>query len=106
MATENQRALVWFRVDLRLHDNPALHAAIKSGYNIIPFYLWAPEDEGPFGIAGTACEVWVEESLKDLSNSIREKGSKLVLRRGTDYVEDVTQTVRELDCKALYFNRY
>ena len=39
-------ALVWFRQDLRLADNPALTAAIERGYPVIPVYIWAPEEEG------------------------------------------------------------
>ena len=30
--------LVWLRNDLRLHDNPALHAAAETGRPILPVY--------------------------------------------------------------------
>ena len=39
-------ALVWFRQDLRLSDNPALAAALERGGPVIPVYIWAPEEEG------------------------------------------------------------
>jgi len=32
-------AIVWFRQDLRLADNPALLAAIESGRTILPVYI-------------------------------------------------------------------
>ena len=42
-------ALVWFRHDLRLDDNPALHAALDAGYTPVPVYVHAPEEEGELG---------------------------------------------------------
>jgi len=38
--------LVWFRVDLRLADNPALAAAATRGARVLPVFIWAPEEEG------------------------------------------------------------
>ncbi|MXW55291.1 MAG: deoxyribodipyrimidine photo-lyase, partial [Gemmatimonadales bacterium] len=31
--------VVWFRRDLRLHDNPALAAAAKSGRPVVPLFV-------------------------------------------------------------------
>lgn len=39
-------AIVWFRHDLRLADNPALRAACKRGGPVLPLFIWAPEEEG------------------------------------------------------------
>ncbi|HXK06675.1 MAG TPA: deoxyribodipyrimidine photo-lyase/cryptochrome family protein [Verrucomicrobiae bacterium] len=39
-------ALVWFRQDLRLSDNPALAAMLERGFPVIPVFVWAPEEEG------------------------------------------------------------
>ena len=38
--------LIWFRRDLRLDDNPALHAAARRGGPIVPVYVHAPEEDG------------------------------------------------------------
>ncbi|HDS1076036.1 TPA: deoxyribodipyrimidine photo-lyase, partial [Stenotrophomonas maltophilia] len=32
-------ALVWFRRDLRLQDNPALQAALDAGHDVVPVYV-------------------------------------------------------------------
>jgi deoxyribodipyrimidine photolyase len=40
--------VVWFRLDLRLHDNPALLAATQQRVPIIPTFIWAPEEEDPW----------------------------------------------------------
>ena len=39
-------ALLWFRQDLRLSDNPALAAALERRSPVIPVFIWAPEEEG------------------------------------------------------------
>ncbi len=41
-------ALVWFRRDLRLTDNPALHRAASECERVIPVYLHAPQEEMPW----------------------------------------------------------
>jgi deoxyribodipyrimidine photolyase len=33
--------IVWLRRDLRLADNPALHAAAASGRPVLPVFIWA-----------------------------------------------------------------
>lgn len=43
-----ETALVWFRRDLRTYDNPALVAALQAAKNVIPVFIWAPEEEGQF----------------------------------------------------------
>lgn len=38
-------ALVWFRRDLRLTDNPALLTALTGADRIVPVYIHDPDDE-------------------------------------------------------------
>ena len=45
-------ALVWFRRDLRLTDNPALAAAIDAAQRIVPVYIHDPGSENPWPIGG------------------------------------------------------
>src|SRR5947209_1695153 len=44
--------LVWFRLDLRLADNPALLAAVKRGGPIVPVFIHAPDEEAPWEPGG------------------------------------------------------
>jgi deoxyribodipyrimidine photo-lyase len=74
-------SIVWFRQDLRLDDNPALKAAAASGDAVIPVFIWAPREENPWA-PGAASRWWLQQSLQTLSNALREKGSRLVIRRG------------------------
>lgn len=69
-------ALVWFRNDLRLADNPALRAALESGYTPVPIYIHAPDEEGEWP-PGTASNAWRHRSLAALDADLRDRGSRL-----------------------------
>ena len=74
-------SLVWFRQDLRLHDNPALAAAVRRGGPVIPVFVWAPEEERPWA-PGRASRWWLARSLAALDAELRQRGSRLIVRRG------------------------
>jgi deoxyribodipyrimidine photo-lyase len=61
--------IIWFRQDLRLHDNPALSAAIQSGAPIIPVYILDDENAGAWKMGG-ASRVWLHHSLHALNKSL------------------------------------
>jgi deoxyribodipyrimidine photo-lyase len=69
-------ALVWFRNDLRLADNPALEAAIDAGYAPLPVYIHAPDEEGEWA-PGAASDAWRDRSLAALDADLRARGSQL-----------------------------
>ena len=50
-------ALVWFRNDLRLADNPALQAALDAGYAPVCVHVHAPSEEGEW-MPGAASNAW------------------------------------------------
>ena len=51
-------AIVWFRRDFRLADNPALTAAAESDHSILPVYIHDPEAEGDWA-PGSASQWWL-----------------------------------------------
>jgi len=73
--------IVWFRQDLRLKDNPALHAAVETGQPVIPVYIWSPEEEGDWA-PGAASKWWLHQSLQALAADLESRGSRLILARG------------------------
>ena len=77
----NQRAIVWFRKDLRLSDHPALDAALQGGMEIIPVFVW-DEKEGGSWSPGAASRWWLHYSLESLGSSISKAGGELLLVRG------------------------
>ena len=72
--------IVWLRRDLRLSDQPAIAEAARKG-PVIPVYIL--DDETPRHRAmGGASRWWLHHSLESLDAALREKGSRLILRRG------------------------
>lgn len=75
-----QPVLLWLRRDLRLSDQPALAAAVEEG-PVIPVYVL--DDDAPRDWKmGGASRWWLHHSLTHLNEGLREKGSRLILRRG------------------------
>lgn len=74
-------ALVWFRNDFRLADNPALQAALRAGLVPVPVYLHAPGEEGDWR-PGAASDAWRHRSLQALAADLEARGSRLQVFRG------------------------
>jgi deoxyribodipyrimidine photo-lyase len=96
-------AICWLRLDLRLADNPALHAAIQRGGAVVPAFIWAPEQEGDWP-PGAASRWWLHQSLSALDESLRELGSRLIIRRGPTR-EALRALAQETGAAAVYWNR-
>lgn len=72
--------ILWLRRDLRLGDHAALLAAVQAG-PVIPIYIL--DDETPkHRKMGGASRWWLHHSLNSLDRALRDKGSRLILRRG------------------------
>ena len=96
-------ALIWFRRDLRLDDNPALQAALRAGHVPVPVYIHAPEEEAPWA-PGAASHAWLHRSLLALDADLRARGSRLVIRRG-DSLSEIEKLIAETRAEALHWNR-
>ena len=79
-------AIVWFKTDLRLHDNETLVRAIEQSDEIIPVYCFDEAHfkttEFGFEKTGNIRTQFLLESLADLDKSLRELGSGLIIVRG------------------------
>ncbi len=69
-------SLLWLRQDLRLHDQPALVAAIADGA-VIPVYIFDSADQ-----MGAAQQWWLHHSLAALAADLAKLGAPIILRRG------------------------
>jgi len=96
-------ALVWFRNDLRLSDNPALLAAAASGRPVLAVYVLDDSNAGDWAMGG-ASRWWLHHSLVRLSADIEALGGTLILKRG-DAREVIPALVSEHSIEAVYWNR-
>ncbi len=96
-------AIVWFRQDLRLQDNPALHAAIARGGGIVPLFVLDDAGEGRWPLGG-ASRWWLHHSLAALDAALRERGSRLILARG-DAAARLREIARATGVAAVFWNR-
>ncbi|MFO1488111.1 MAG: deoxyribodipyrimidine photo-lyase [Verrucomicrobiota bacterium] len=95
-------SLLWFRIDLRLSDNPALMAAVKRGV-VVPVFIHAPDEESPWAPGG-ASNWWLHQSLRSLDAALRSLGSKLIIRPGPT-LETLLTLARETSATAVFWNR-
>ena len=81
-----RKGVVWFRNDLRIRDNEALHRALEQSDIIYPVYVFDPRqfvltDLGFTRYGGHRLR-FLLESITALRNSLRQKGSDLIIRTG------------------------
>jgi deoxyribodipyrimidine photo-lyase len=102
MTKNSPIAILWYRHDLRVEDNPALRAAVSQKKQVVPVYIfndaqskWAP---------GSAGAWWLSGSLLRLDERLHAAGSRLIIRSGNpaSVLEKLTAEVR---AEHLYYNR-
>ncbi len=98
--SDNSPILMWFRRDLRLSDHPALSAACETGRPVIPVTI----RDGLVDGLGAAPKWRLGLGLKALNDSLRDKGSQLVLRSG-DALSVLRALIEETGAGAVYWSR-
>ncbi|MEF8936786.1 MAG: deoxyribodipyrimidine photo-lyase, partial [Halovenus sp.] len=98
-------AVVWFRDDLRLDDNPTLVDAVAQASDIVPVYVFDPRRRGQSQYGpeklGSHRARFRREAILDLRESLRDLGGDLFVRQG--HVEDVLPDVtEEVDADAVF----
>lgn len=93
----------WFRRDLRLSDNLALHAAAATGRRVMPVFIFDPallrgERFSPARL------MFMLRTLASLQDAIRQRGGKLVIRHGAPE-KVLPQLVETSAAEAVYANR-
>ena len=84
--------IVLFTRDLRVHDNPALHAACEECERVVPLFVLDDAILEAFGAPNRV--VFLLESLRDLDESLRGLGGALVVRRGS-VIDEVVRVGHE-----------
>jgi len=106
---KEKKAIVWFRQDLRVHDNIALSEAISHADNIIPVYVFdtrvfCGKTHTGFPKTDKYRAQFVIESVFDLSRNLEKLGSKLIIRIGKPE-EEIYDIASKAKTSVVYCNR-
>src|SRR3954452_2329169 len=96
-------SIVWFTRDLRVHDHPALRAAVDSSDAVIPVFCLDDRLLHGRHASGPRTQFMLE-CLADLDESLRERGGRLVVRRGQPGRE-LSKLAEETGATAVHFTK-
>jgi len=103
-----KKAIVWFKTDLRLHDNETLVKAIAQNDQIIPVYCFDEtqfeETEYGFKKTGSFRAQFLLEAVADLDKNLRVLGSGLMVLKGKPEIE-IPKVVSLYKANKLYAKR-
>jgi deoxyribodipyrimidine photo-lyase len=103
MNAEHANSLVWFRRDLRLQDNPALHAALLSGLPVSALYIHEPQPADGWAMGG-ASRWYLHHSLLALQQDLAGIGVPLICLKGS-VREQMLEMLTEGPVAKLFINR-
>src|SRR5690606_16738762 len=93
----HMRQLIWFRTDLRIRDNSALHAAMQAGPTLAVFLLspgqWRAHDDAPCKV-----DFWLR-NLRELQAELQQLNVPLLIRHA-EHWQDAPAVLAEL-CREL-----
>jgi deoxyribodipyrimidine photo-lyase len=106
-ARDFDRALVWFRRDLRAHDHAALYHALRSARRVWCVFVLDTGILEPLREAGRAADRRVEfimGSLSELDLALRQLGGGGLIVKHGHAVHEVTALARRLGVQAVFTN--
>jgi len=107
-AMPENRILIWYRNDLRLHDHEPLHQALKQSAQVIPLYCFDSRQFGKtrFGFPKTGAfrAQFLWESVAALRTALRSRGSELLVRQGRPEVV-IPELVQQWGIRAVHYHR-
>ena len=107
----NQNILVWFRNDLRIHDNESLYQASQEaqqkGVQIFPIYCFDPKHftKTSFGFEKTGAfrAKFLIESVANLRENLRSLNSDLIVRFGKPE-SIISELIQEYEISSIYYH--
>ncbi|TFG75408.1 MAG: deoxyribodipyrimidine photo-lyase [Thermodesulfobacteriales bacterium] len=99
----NERAIFWFKRDLRTEDNTGLFHAISESREVLPIYVLDDEILKDYPRNSKRLGFFFD-ALKKLNKDLRELGSYLFVERGKAE-EVIPRIVRTYSADSIYCNR-
>ncbi len=97
---------MWFRRDLRLGDNAALHHCLKSARRVYAAFVFDRailDDLLAEGLRSDRRVDFIHRSLRELDEQLRSKGGALIVRHGLA-AEQIVRLAEELRVDAVFAN--
>src|SRR5687768_11039898 len=105
---KSKKILVWFRNDLRLHDNEMLVEAIAKSDCILPIYFFDPRhfESTSFETEKTGARraQFLLESVSSLRTAFQKLGGDILLIQGKPE-EHIPAIVEQLEISEVYHHR-
>lgn len=95
--------LFWFRRDLRLHDNVGLHAALASGFPVVPVFVFDEPILSSLEDRDDKRVSFIYRSLQMLQEELVKTGSTLDVRFGKP-AETFATLLNDYAVHAVYAN--
>jgi deoxyribodipyrimidine photo-lyase len=99
-----EKAIFWFRRDLRLFDNAGLHAALLSGYPVLPLFIFDTEILSKLENRVDRRVEYIYQALQQLNLQLKKFGSRLIIRHGKP-VEVIKELTGQVKVVAVFTNR-
>jgi len=100
--------LVWFRNDLRIHDNEILLEAIRKADKVLPVYCFDPfyftKNVAGEPKTGNFRAKFLLESVADLRKNLQERGAELIIRTGNP-ADILPQLAEQYHVNEVYHHR-
>jgi deoxyribodipyrimidine photo-lyase len=100
--------LVWFRNDLRVHDNEILFEATRKADKVLPVYIFDPfyfkTTELGLSKTGNIRSRFLLESVADLRHNLQSLGGELIVKTGSP-AEIIPQLAQQYQVSEVYHHR-
>ncbi|WP_265945189.1 cryptochrome/photolyase family protein [Dechloromonas sp. A34] len=100
----NEKALVWFRRDLRDHDHAALSAALGEAQQVYCAFVFDREILDALLNRQDRRVHFIRESLVELDTALRARGGGLIVRQGRAQ-EEIPALAQQLGIDKVFANR-
>src|SRR5690606_11473500 len=108
VSMDERTILVWFRNDLRIHDNEILFRAVERSHRIVPVYCFDPRHftRTKYGTqkTGVLRAAFILENVLALQQSLRQLGGDLIIDYGHPE-EQLPKLADKYDVDEVYHHR-
>lgn len=95
--------IFWFRRDLRLDDNHALFKALKSGYDVLPIFIFDSNITNKLNQNDHRLN-YINNVLDGLNKRLSENKKKIYIYKGNP-IEIISKLIIKLKIKEIYLNK-